>query len=603
MKRKFRVLISAWKNARFLLRLAWETDKKLVAAYYLSAAIGALMPIGIGVSSKYLIDYLTEHQNNLTVVAWMVVGLIGIRFALTWAEGLVYWIYNVSYVDYLLRSKLQNAINWRFNEKMVAMDAAYFENPEAQNLITKVRDTKTWKLPDMIRGLSFATRSLTMALSAWVVLATFGWWWPVIIAIACIPRLWSQTKLGQVQWSIYGGGAPKSRRLWYFEWVLTEPNVLKEVRIFQSGPYLIKKMRKIQEELFLMYKKPLDSYLLVWTGLNFWEAMVGVVLVYSQLGAIFGSMITVGGLILFIDMSLYLKNNVVDSAIRLGDLLASNLYVDDFRKVMELPDLVKETTRPVKIDTNKAPEIELKRVGFKYPGKEEMVLKDINIKINAGENVALVGVNGAGKSTIIKLLCRFYDPTEGEILVNGVNIKKIAKSDLYRLMGTLFQDFVHFHFTVKENIIMGDPETSDKKRMELAAKQSGASEFIDKLPDGYNQILGREFDDGEEVSGGQWQKLAIARAFYEQAPLLILDEPTSAIDAEAEMEIFTNLQKIYRAKTLLLVSHRFSTVRNAKRIYVIEDGRISEAGSHQELLDRDGKYASMFRAQAKGYAE
>lgn len=601
MKNKFGLLVNAWENTKFLLKLAWETDKKLVAGYYLSAMVGALMPIGIGISSKYLIDYLTKNQSNLTGAAGVVIGLIGLRFTMTWIEGLTYWIYNVSYADYLLRSKMQNAINYHFNQKMVAMDAAYFEDPAAQNLITKTRDTKTWKLPDMLRGLSYTTRSLTMAVSSWVVLATFGWWWPIIVAIACIPRLWSQTKLGQVQWSIYGSGAPKARRLWYFEWVLTEPSVLKEVRIFQSAPYLLGKLKKIQEELYGMFKKPLDSYLFIWSGLNFWEVAVGLVLVYSQVGRVSGGAMTVGSLVLFIDMTLYLKNNVVDTAIHLGDLLASNLYVNDFRKVMELPDLVKETTRPKKININRAPRIEFRNVSFRYPGKGELVLERINLKINSGENVALVGVNGAGKSTIIKLLCRFYDPTEGEILINGVNIKEIAKKDLYGLMGTLFQDFVHFHFTVKENIIMGNPEVSDEAKMKLAARQSGAEEFIEKLPDKYNQILGREFDDGEEISGGQWQKLAIARAFYEQAPLLILDEPTSAIDAEAEMEIFTNLQKIYRDKTLLLVSHRFSTVRNADRIYVVDGGKITESGSHKELLEIGGKYSSMFRAQAKGY--
>lgn len=583
--------------------MAWDTDRKLVAAYYLSAMVGAFMPIGAGVATKYLIDYLTKNQGDLAKVLGIVMFLIGLRFALIWIEGTVYWIYNTSYLDYLLRSKMQNAINFKFSEKMMAMDAAYFEDAKAQNLISKTRDTKTWKLPEELRILSDITRTITMLVSAAVVLGTFGWWWPILVVIACLPRLWTQTKLGQVQWSIYGAGAPMVRRLWYFEWIFSEPNVLKEVKIFQSAKYLLDKMKNNQGELYEMFKKPLDKYLLVWTGLNTWEVLFGFGLIYFQISGVATGIMTIGGLVLFIEMVLNLQQSVVGTAIDLGQALANNLYINDFRQVMELPDLVKETVKPVKIETGRAPEIEFRGVSFKYPGTETVVLDKVDIMIKAGTNVALVGVNGAGKSTIVKLLCRFYDVDEGEILINKINIKSIAKKDLYSLMGTLFQNFSQLHFSVKENIVMGNPDENDEEKMKLAAKQAGAAEFIEKFPEKYNQILGREFDDGEEISGGQWQKLAIARAFYEQAPLLILDEPTSAIDAEAEMEIFANLQKIYRNKTLVLVSHRFSTVRNANQIYVIGGGKVMEHGNHQELLAKKGKYAKMFNAQAKGYKD
>lgn len=596
-------MLNAGRNIKFLLKLAWETDKKLVASYYLTAMIGSLMPVGVGIVTKYLIDYLAKNQGNLSNVVGMVMFLIALHFAMIWFEGAIYWIGNNSYLDYLLRSKMQNAINCYFNQKMVTMDAAYFEDPKAQNLITKTRDTKTWKLTEELRILSYTTRSITILISAGVVLGTFGWWWPALVVIACLPRLWSQTKLGTIQWSIYGGGAPKARRLWYFEWIFTEPNILKEVRIFQSAEYLINKMKNIQGELYEMFKKPLDKYLWIWVGLNSWEVLFGIILVYLQLSGVTSGAITVGSLILFIEMILNLQSNVVNTAINLGELYSNNLYINDFRQVMELPDLVKEANETIKINTEKAPTIEFKNVSFRYPGTRATVLDKINIMIKGGTNVALVGINGAGKSTLIKLLCRFYDVDEGEILINGINIKKIAKKDLYSLMGTLFQSYAQFHFTVKENIIMGDPNSDDENKMKLAATQAGAAGFIEKFPDKYDQILGREFDDGEEISGGQWQKIAIARAFYEQAPLLILDEPTSAIDAEAEMEIFANLQKIYKKKTLVLVSHRFSTVRNADQIYVIDGGSVTEHGSHQELLEKKGKYFRMFNAQAKGYKD
>ena len=221
--------------------------------------------------------------------------------------------------------------------------------------------------------------------------------------------------------------------------------------------------------------------------------------------------------------------------------------------------------------------------------------------IEPKENIAVVGHNGAGKTTIVKLLCRFYDVDSGEILINGTNIKDVRPSDWYRFLGTLFQEFMHYDFTVEENIMLGNPEVRDQELMKKAAEQSGAKDFIEKLPKKYNQVLGRQFEGGMELSQGQWQKIAIARAFYENAPILILDEPTSAIDSEAEYEIFKNLHTHYKNKTLFLISHRFSTVRNADKIVVLEKGQVVDEGTHDELLERGGLYAGMFRKQAQGY--
>jgi len=240
-------------------------------------------------------------------------------------------------------------------------------------------------------------------------------------------------------------------------------------------------------------------------------------------------------------------------------------------------------------------------VSFSYPKSQKKVIKNLNFKIRSGENVALVGKNGAGKTTIVKLLCRFYDVTSGQILINGTNIKDLDIKDWYKYLGTLFQEFIKYDFTVKENITLGKSNNFDSGKMLLAAKQSGANKFIEDFPKKYDQLLGKQFEGGVELSIGQWQKIAIARAFYESPPILILDEPTSAIDAESEYQIFKNLAKEYKNKSLLLISHRFSTVRNADRILVIDNGEIVEEGSHQELIKNEGKYANMFNKQAVGY--
>ena len=246
--------------------------------------------------------------------------------------------------------------------------------------------------------------------------------------------------------------------------------------------------------------------------------------------------------------------------------------------------------------------IEFKNVFFKYPGTERFILKDFNLKIESGEKVALVGENGAGKSTLIKLLLRFYDVTDGVILINGIDIKNLDLEEWHRQIGALFQDFIKYQFTYKENVIFGNLEKKDDmKALHDALKKSGADGFLQDLPSGIDQIVGKTFEEGVDLSGGQWQKLALARAFFRDAPFLILDEPTSAIDAKAEFEIFENVQKLQKDKTVIIISHRFSTVRTADRILVLDEGKIIEEGSHEYLVKKNGVYAELFEIQAQGY--
>jgi ATP-binding cassette subfamily B protein len=248
------------------------------------------------------------------------------------------------------------------------------------------------------------------------------------------------------------------------------------------------------------------------------------------------------------------------------------------------------------------PLIEFKNVSFRYPKTERDILKDFNLTIQSGEKVALVGENGAGKTTLIKLLLRFYDATEGEILINGVNLKDVNLEEWHKYIGALFQDFIKYQFTFKENIYFGDlTKKQEEELLKEAIVRSGADKYLDTLPDKYDQIVGKMFEGGMDLSGGQWQKLALARAFYRNAPILVLDEPTSAIDAKAEYEIFQKVQSLQKDKTVVIISHRFSTVRNADRILVLDEGKILEEGSHEKLMKKKGLYAELFNIQAQGY--
>lgn len=372
------------------------------------------------------------------------------------------------------------------------------------------------------------------------------------------------------------------------------------MRIFQSQGNFLSKYKDIQDHLFNLQKKALDQYIRSLTWPSIFEVIVLFAIAYYYLPQVLSSVLTLGSFTLLINMIDRVKDGASGSVEMLGYVYEHSLYVDHYFEVLELPKKIHEVTEPTIFTKIAPPKIEFKNVSFRY-ADGPLVLKGISFAIEPGESVAFVGPNGAGKSTIVKLLCRFYDVTEGEILINSINIRELKLANWYQFLGTLFQDFVQYHFTARENIALGNPDKEDEKSIKEAAEKSGAAEFIEKLPKKYDQVLGREFEDGEELSIGQWQKLAIARAFYEEAPVLILDEPTSAIDAEAEYEIFNNLEKVYQNKTLILVSHRFSTVRNANKIFVVENGQIIERGTHEELLSQEGKYARMFTTQAKGY--
>lgn len=588
-------------NLKKMLLFAWRMDKKVTFGYYSTAMVGALTPLISSLTLKYLIDSLLGKQTSLAVgIPIIVIAVLAARYSLNLVENIIQWGLNIVYFDYLFRNKLQNELNRRFYDKLSQLDIAYLENPKTQNQISKARDTLTWRPPDFLRMFGYFFGNFISYIAAFIVLLQFGWWIPIVITIVALPRLYLRAKYGTVHWSIYGSGAPEVRKIWYLTWLLATPEAIREMRIFQSQKTLLEKLKNVQDYLYKLNKKPLDDYLKQLTYPPILETVVIFAIAYFQLPHVLSGLITIGSFTLLINMLDQVSGSVASGVANFGEMYEHNLYIDDYFEILELPAIIKEVDKPIVFEKIQPPKIEFKNVSFKYPNGPK-VLKNVSFVVEQGESIALVGANGAGKSTIIKLICRFYNTTEGEILINGIDIKNLKLANWYAHMGTLFQDFVHYYLTVRDNIILGNPEKQDDRLVLEAAKKADAYEFIQKLPKKFDQILGREYEDGEELSIGQWQKLAIARAFYQSSPLLILDEPTSAIDAEAEYEIFNNLEREYKNKTLILVSHRFSTVRNANKIFVIEGGQITESGTHKSLIKLDGKYARMFKAQAEGY--
>jgi len=589
-------------NTRRLFAFAWRMDKTVTLLYNLTAALSALSPMAASYALKLLIDHLQQAQHSLAATVPTILAVVlAARYLVGFLDGIIYWSFNQSYLDYVFRYKLQNEITFRFQQKISDLDLAYFEDPATQDLITKTRDTMQWRLPEFLRSFSYFVIAILGYLVAFVVLVPYGWWLPVLLSFMVLPRLFLQAKFGAIQWSLWGSGAPQSKKLWYLNYLLQEPLTVREVRITGSSDALLEKFRNMQEFLFHLNKKGLDLYLRVLVIPPLLETLVLFAIAWRFLPQVTGGALTIGSFTLLVSMLDQLSSRAANASSQFAHIYENSLYADHYFEFLALPDLIPKAKKPKPLGEAAPPRIEFRNVSFRYPGSGRLALDNVSFAIEPGESVALVGHNGAGKTTIVKLLCRFYDPTAGAIFINGVDLRDAEVREWYRFLGTLFQEFVRYHFSVRENIMLGAPDRNDPAAMKEAARRSGAAEFIEQLPGGYDQVLGKEFEDGVDLSGGQWQKIAIARAFYESPPVLILDEPTSAIDAEAEYDIFSNLEQQYKSKTLILVSHRFSTVRNAGKIIVLEHGQIVESGSHDELMRRDGEYAKLFQIQARGY--
>lgn len=589
-------------NIGRLLRISWQMDKYTTSVFYFIAFLGALVPVITSYLFTLLIDQVQLAQSSPgAIVPVVIVSVIALRAGTYALQDVLYHSYGRTYLDHLFRYKLQNKVSYDFYTKAVSLDIAQYEDSDTQNLIAKVKDMMLWRVPDFIRTFSYFFGNIVMYVSAFLVTLQFGWWIPVVVTLATLPRLYIRTQYGSIQWSIWDGSAPQSRRLWYLGYILQDKVAVREMRVSQTAQTILGKFKGYQDELFDLNKKPLDSYMKALIAPPLIESLVILLIIILFLPDVVSQTITIGFFSLLLNMLGQLNQNTASAAYNMSELYENNLYVNQYFELLALQPKMISEPGALKLTDTKPPRIEFKNVSFRYkPGKN--ILHNVSFVIEPGESVAFVGHNGAGKSTVIKLLCRFYDATEGEILINGRNIKDIDLTSWYAYLGTLFQEFVWYQLTVKENITLGAQNKVNEKMMIEAAKKAGAHEFISKLPGGYDQQLGREYEGGEDLSGGQWQKLAIARAFYQQPPILILDEPTSAIDAEAEFEIFSNLEKHYAdQKSLILVSHRFSTVRNAEKIIVLEDGKLTESGTHTQLMKLNGKYAQMFTLQAEGY--
>lgn len=583
-----------------LLTLLWSIDKSLFIVSVISASIPAIIPFVNAYIYKLIIDLIIVGINSSVFNYNQLYLLLGIRVGTLFLQDAAFSAQN--YFEMLLWTKLPVHLYQQVLTKLSNLDVQYFEDSSFKDTLEKVRETYAWRPLNMLSFLFYGFQGLLQVSIALIAIATLNWLLIFLVLLVAIPTFVNQTNYAKITWGLWQQNSPYRKKFWYLSDLIQGGQSVKEIKIFQMAPRFLSELNEIYNKFVKDNTKVANKQFRTNLFLNFFGVGVYIgIEIYIILSAI-ARKISIGDITYFTTVLGNFQNGVNGLFRNASQLFDQGLYVQEMFEVLDSKSKIIQPLDAIKIDIRKPPRVEFKKVSFSYPGTDQKVLNNFSLTIEPGQKIALVGENGAGKTTIIKLLARFYDVDKGEILINGTNLKQLDLPTWYKTLGILFQDFIKYEYPLKENIFFGKVYEDEKiKEIIQAAKKSGADDVASQLPKGYNQMLGRTFEGGIDLSAGQWQKVALARAFLRDAPILILDEPTSAIDAKAEAEIFDRVEKLSKNKTVIIISHRFSTVRNADMIYVVDKGKIIESGSHEKLIKKKGMYATLFNLQAKGY--
>ncbi|MCD8489033.1 MAG: ABC transporter ATP-binding protein/permease [Desertifilum sp.] len=598
--RRLQETFSVFQYSGKAVRLVWSTSRLLTVVFGILTLGAGLLPAAIAYVGKLIVDAVvlaaqtaSESDRNL---ALFYVGLEGLAIVLQLGTQR-----SLAICQSLLRVLLGYNVNVLILEKALTLDLTHFEDSEFYDSMSRARREAS------SRPLSLVSRTFKLAQDALSLVAygglllQFSLWAVLILILTAIPAFIAETRFAGEAFRLFRWRSPETREQTYLETLIAREDYAKEVKLYQLGSLLLRRYRDIFNRLYSE-----DRNLTIRRGV--WATVLGVLstiafyLVYAWivLEAIAGQL-TLGDMTLYLMVFRQGQSTFSAALSNIGGMYEDNLYLSNLYEFLNqpIPQSGGEATQGIVFQDG----VRFENVSFTYPGSTKPALQDISLHLKPGEKLAIVGENGSGKTTLIKLLTRLYTPTQGRILLDGLDLQVWDLNVLHRRISVIFQDFVRYQFTVGENVGVGDVEKiSDAERWEIAAQKGMAKPFIELMPNGFLTQLGRWFRGGTELSGGQWQKIALSRAFMrQQADILVLDEPTAAMDAEAEVQVFEHFQKITKNQIVVLISHRFSTVRMADTIIVLAGGKIIEQGTHKELLAANGRYAHLFSLQAAGY--
>jgi len=608
--RSLRERFGALRNLPPFLKLIWNTSPGLTLADLLSRLVRALLPVATLYVGKLIIDEVVRQVQAGgapgSLGDWLGSGRLGhlgfllaIEFGLAVLSDVLGRI--VSLVDSLLSEQFVNATSVRLMEHATTLDLEDFEDSELQDSLDRARRQTMGRSTLMSQLFGQAQDVVTIA-SFGLGLFVYAPWLIALLILALVPAFLGEAHFNAQSYSLDYARTPERREIDYVRQTGASVETAKEVKIFGMSAFLVERYRALAGELYEA-KRRIAIRRAGWGGLLSAVGTAGYYVAYAFIAwRTLHAAFTIGDLTFLSGSFRRLRNLLENLLIGFSQVAGQALYLDDLFSFFEIKGEIVSPGDPLPFPAPMGKGFSFEDVGFRYPGAERWAVRHLSFTLRAGEVLALVGENGAGKTTLVKLLARLYDADEGRILLDGYDLREYDLADLRANIGVIFQDFVRYHLTAAENIAVGRIEArDDRARIVAAAERSLADEVIRRLPQGYDQVLGKRFRTGVELSGGEWQKVAIARAYMRQAQLLILDEPTASLDARSEFEVFRRFKELSQGKTAVLISHRFSSVRMADRILVLAEGEIEAAGTHEELLAQRGRYAELFELQAAGY--
>ena len=591
--------LEALKNVPPVLKIVWQSGPTVVLLGLVFRAAASLIPVSTAWVTKLIIDSINaivHHKATLTPALWW---LAAAEFSLAVLGGILGRV--IDYYDAVLADRYTRHVSIEVMGHAAALDLQAYENPVFYDRLERARVQATDRL-GMIQSIGRLFQQIITAASLSAAILWFSPWLLIVLVACLLPAFLGESHFAFLSYAKNFGQTPARRQLDYLRQLGGSKEAAKELKLFNLSEFFTKRFVTIwnvilDENLALSRKRLIAVALLsVLSTAGYYGAYIWVI--FKTVTGVF----TIGTLTFLTQSIMNASSNISQIFSTLSSIADQALFLTDLLAFFEMKPTVNSkpdalpAPRPIKRG------FEFQNVSFKYPGTERVILNDLNLRVEPGERIALIGQNGQGKTTIVKLMTRLYDPSGGRILLDGVDLREYQLEDLCRQTGVIFQDFMRYEMTARENIAVGRIEyLSDNRRIEEAAQKSLADGVIEHLAEGYEQMLGRRFEGGVDLSGGEWQKLALARAYLRDAQILILDEPTAALDARAEFEVFQRFNELTTGKMALFISHRFSTVRMAERIIVLENGSIREEGSHDQLVARGGIYAEMFELQAASY--